>query len=204
MALANPRAAARLLLACAVTALASCEARAPDPALATELADIARKLETTNELLRAIEKQLGQAALREPSTGGAPLAREEARPPDTDAVERLTAVLAEQFRAMQAQIDALPSTMAPAEPIPRRQPLPKQIDAVTATINRFLENPEAERARHFQWSQADVYATYGTPDQIDPAPLQIFWYYRQQEKAILVFAFQRGQNTTQVNAERIQ
>jgi len=206
MALAKPRAAAGLLIAGAMLpALASCEARAPDPAVAAELADITRKLETTNELLRAIEKQLGQAALREPPSSGAPLARVEARPPDPDALERLTAVLTEQFRAMQAQIDALPSTTAQAEPIPRRPPFPKQIDAVTATINRFLENPEAERARHFQWSQAEVYAAYGTPDQIDPAPLLVYWYYKlPQDKGMLMFAFPRGQNTTQITADRGQ
>ena len=186
-----------LLAVVTMPTLVGCADTSRQPSSDPVLLDVLRELKRTNEALVRIEARLDRPSAEQdgparaqvvPSDSGT---AEQVRTVVSELVQQLNVTFGEQLRAL---LDALPFAAKSVEVVPRQEHIAKKSEAVQTAIQRFLENPDAERARHFTMSPADLYATYGTPDQVDVGPLQTWWAYRLGEEASITFYFPRTQN----------
>lgn len=166
--------AVSLLLVPTLMALTSCgdEPRGPisDPALAELLAEVKK----TNEALLRIEAKLGQSSI-DRREFAASLTGQQSEPAwPADVLKQELGLMREEIAA----ISAAANRPTPPAPIPRQPPIPKRVDAVMAALERYKSSRDAERARCFLSTPAEMYAQYGTPDGVEPSTTgQIRWFY---------------------------
>jgi hypothetical protein len=197
------RVARGLLLAVgAMPTLVGCADASRQPSSDSVLLDVLRELKRTNEALVRIEARLDRPSVEQSAPARAQVVpsdsatAEQVRTLVNELVQQLDVTFGEQLRAL---LDALPFAAKSVEVVPRQEHIAKKSEAVQAAIQRFLENPDAERARHFTMNPADVYATYGTPDEVEVGPLQTWWAYRLGEEGGISFYFPRTQNVVGIH-----